>query len=85
MCLLKKDQVRDFKEDQLESIASLNVHARSARQMTVYYNIFKYSGRQNGKKIHRHPSSWLAHLPKGLSRRAKWPNHAKTISWTYSI
>ncbi len=47
--LLKKEQVRDFKEDQLENIASLNVSGRSARQMTVYYNILNILGDRMGK------------------------------------
>ena len=42
--LLKKDQVKDFKEDQLESNKSINLSGRSDRQMIVYYNILNILG-----------------------------------------
>ena len=47
--LLKKDQVKDFKEDQLEDIASVNVAGRSNRQMTAYYNVLNILGDRLGK------------------------------------
>lgn len=42
--LLNKDQVKDFKEDQLEVITTKNLSDRSKRQMTVYYNILNILG-----------------------------------------
>lgn len=47
--LLKKDQVKDFKEDQLEEFAPLNVSGRSSRQMTAYYNVLNILGDRLGK------------------------------------
>jgi hypothetical protein len=41
--LLNKDQVKDFKEDQLEVLLQ-NLSDRSKRQMTVYYNILNILG-----------------------------------------
>jgi outer membrane protein OmpA-like peptidoglycan-associated protein len=42
--LLRKDQVKDFKEDQLESFAPLKVSDRSKREMVVYYNVLNILG-----------------------------------------
>jgi len=42
--LLKKNQVADFREDQLEIFAPKKLSGRSDRQMTVYYNILNILG-----------------------------------------
>jgi outer membrane protein OmpA-like peptidoglycan-associated protein len=42
--LLRKDEVNDFKEDQLEVTTPKNLSGRSSRQMTVYYNILNILG-----------------------------------------
>lgn len=42
--LLTKDQVKVFKEDQLQSFAPKNLSGRSDRQMTVYYNVLNILG-----------------------------------------
>jgi outer membrane protein OmpA-like peptidoglycan-associated protein len=42
--LLTKNQVKDFKEDQLETFAPKNLSDRSKRQMTVYYNVLNILG-----------------------------------------
>jgi outer membrane protein OmpA-like peptidoglycan-associated protein len=42
--LLKKEQVIDFKEDQLKVSNSENLSGRSKRQMTVYYNVLNILG-----------------------------------------
>jgi len=42
--LLRKDQVKEFKEDQLEVTANVELSARSKRQMTVYYNVLNILG-----------------------------------------
>jgi len=47
--ILKKDQVRDFKEDDLEMNAPQNLSGRSERQMKVYYNILNILGDRMGK------------------------------------
>ena len=47
--LLKKDQVKDFKEDQLEVFKPKRLPGRSARQMIVYYNILNILGDRMGK------------------------------------
>lgn len=42
--LLTKDQVKDFKEDQLEVFTPKKLSDRSKRQMTVYYNVLNILG-----------------------------------------
>jgi len=46
---LKKDQVKEFKEDDLEMNAPQNLSGRSDRQMKVYYNILNILGDRMGK------------------------------------
>jgi len=48
--LLNKDQVKDFKEDQVEVFSpSTEVAGRAKREMTVYYNILNILGDRMGK------------------------------------
>ena len=47
--LLRKDQVKDFKEDQVELFTPKNLSGRSARQMVVYYNVLNILGDRMGK------------------------------------
>jgi len=47
--LLRKDQVKDFKEDQLEGLTPKELTGRSKRQMTVYYNLLSILGDRMGK------------------------------------
>ncbi|RTZ05039.1 OmpA family protein [Flavobacterium sp. GSP6] len=42
--ILTKDQVKDFKEDQLEVFVPKKLSDRSKRQMTVYYNVLNILG-----------------------------------------
>lgn len=42
--LLKKSEVKDFKEDQVQFNTPKNMSGRSERQMTVYYNILNILG-----------------------------------------
>ncbi len=42
--LLRKDQVKDFREDQLEVFTPKELTGRSKRQMTVYYNVLNILG-----------------------------------------
>ena len=42
--LLKKDEVKDFREDQLEMVTPINQSGRSERQMNVYYNVINILG-----------------------------------------
>ncbi|HZL08570.1 MAG TPA: outer membrane beta-barrel protein [Prolixibacteraceae bacterium] len=41
---LRKDQVKDFKEEQVELFTPENLSGRSARQMIVYYNVLNILG-----------------------------------------
>ena len=47
--LLTKDQVKDFKEDQLEVFTPKELSGRSKRQMIVYYNVLNILGDRMGK------------------------------------
>lgn len=42
--LLKKDDVKDFREDQLETANPENMSGRSNRQMDIYYNVLNILG-----------------------------------------
>ncbi|MCX6236661.1 MAG: OmpA family protein [Bacteroidia bacterium] len=42
--LLRKDQVKEFREDQLEVFTPKELSGRSKRQMTVYYNVINILG-----------------------------------------
>lgn len=48
--LLRKDQVADFKEDQLKVSSTENLSGRSDRQMIVYYNVINILGDRMQKK-----------------------------------
>jgi hypothetical protein len=47
--LLTKDQVKDFKEEQLEVFTPKHLSGRAQRQMTVYYNVLNILGDRMGK------------------------------------
>ncbi|HWS00809.1 MAG TPA: OmpA family protein, partial [Prolixibacteraceae bacterium] len=47
--LLRKDQVKDFKEDQLEVFTPKKLSGRAQRQMTVYYNVLNILGDRMGR------------------------------------
>jgi outer membrane protein OmpA-like peptidoglycan-associated protein len=51
--LLTKDQVKDFKEDRLEVFTPKTLSGRSARQMTVYYNVINILG----DRLQRNPKA----------------------------
>ena len=51
--LLNKDQVKDFKEDQLEVFAPKTLSDRSKRQMIVYYNVLNILG----DRMQKNPSA----------------------------
>lgn len=53
--LLKKNQVADFKEEQLEVFVPKNLSGRSDRQMTAYYNIMNILG----DRMNKNPSSTI--------------------------
>ncbi|TRX01504.1 OmpA family protein [Flavobacterium gawalongense] len=53
--LLTKDQVKDFKEDQLEVFVPKNLSDRSKRQMIVYYNVLNILG----DRMQKNPSSTI--------------------------
>lgn len=47
--LLEQNQVKDFKEDQLEVFTPKSLSGRSEREMTVYYNVLNILGDRMGK------------------------------------
>jgi outer membrane protein OmpA-like peptidoglycan-associated protein len=47
--VLTKDQVKEFKEDRLETFAPKRLSGRAARQMTVYYNLLNILGERMQK------------------------------------
>ncbi|OFY49395.1 MAG: flagellar motor protein MotB [Bacteroidetes bacterium GWF2_49_14] len=47
--LLRKDQVKDFKEDQVELYTPKDFTGRSKREMVIYYNILNILGDRMGK------------------------------------
>jgi len=47
--LLTKNQVKDFKEDNLERFPPKNLTGRSGRQMVIYYNVLNILGDRMGK------------------------------------
>ena len=53
--LITKDQVKDFKEDQLEVFTPKKLSGRSSREMIVYYNVLNILGDRMGKE----PSSTI--------------------------
>jgi len=46
---LRQDQVKDFKEDQLEVLVPKSLSGRSRRSMVVYYNVLNILGDRMGK------------------------------------
>ena len=53
---LKKSEVQNFKEDQLETYVPKNMSGRADRNMTVYYNILNILG----DRMQKHPSSKIS-------------------------
>lgn len=53
--MLRKNQVQDFKEDQLEVFKPKTLPGRSAREMTVYYNVLNILG----DRMEENPSSTI--------------------------
>ncbi len=51
--LLTKDQVKDFKEDRMETFTPKKLSGRAARQMTVYYNVLNVLG----DRMQRNPTA----------------------------
>ncbi len=70
--LLRKDQVKDFKEDQLDVFVPKNQSGRSARQMVVYYNVINILGDRMG----RNPMS----LIRLVGSSAKGPKDGKLMA-----
>ncbi len=53
--ILRKDQVKDFKEDQLEVFTPKKLSGRSDREMTVYYNVLNILG----DRMQKNPESTI--------------------------
>ena len=68
--LLSKDQVKEFKEDQLEVFKPKRLSGRSDRQMIVYYNVLNILGDRMGKNpsaVVRLTGSSAEGIPDGLA------------------
>lgn len=70
--LLNKNQVKDFKEDQVELFTPANLSGRSDRQMIVYYNILNILG----DRMVKNPSSSV----KLVGSSEKGPDDARTMA-----
>lgn len=70
--LLSKSQVKEFKEDQLETYRPKKVSGRSDRSMTVYYNILNILG----DRMQKNPSSTITLI--GASE--KGPEDSKVMA-----
>lgn len=70
--LLRNDQVKDFKEDQLEVFAPKTLAGRSKRAMVVYYNVLNILGDRMGKN----PASTI----KLVGSSEKGPEDARAMS-----
>ena len=67
--LLTKDQVKDFKEDQLEVFTPKKLSGRSERQMIVYYNVLNILGDRMGKN----PSATITLVGSSMKgRKTDW-------------
>ncbi|MCX6320550.1 MAG: OmpA family protein [Bacteroidia bacterium] len=68
--LLKKDQVKDFREDRLEVFTPKYLSGRSDRQMTVYYNVINILGDRmikNPLAVVRLSGASMEGIPHGLA------------------
>lgn len=68
--LLRKDQVKDFREDRLEVFTPKYLSGRSDRQMTVYYNVINILGDRmirNPSAIVRLAGASMEGIPDGLA------------------
>lgn len=70
--LLNKNQVKDFKEDQLETTKPINLSGRSDRGMVVYYNILNILG----DRMQKNPSTTI----KLVGSSEKGPEDAKVMA-----
>jgi outer membrane protein OmpA-like peptidoglycan-associated protein len=68
--LLTKDQVKEFKEDRLETFKPKRLSGRSDRQMIVYYNVLNIVGDRMGRNpsaIVRLTGASMEGIPDGLA------------------
>ena len=70
--MLKKEEVKDFREDQLEMVTPINQSGRSERQMIVYYNVINILG----DRMIKNPSTTIVLV--GSSE--KGPKEAKEMA-----
>ena len=70
--LLKKEEVKDFREEQLEMVTTINQSGRSERQMNVYYNVINILG----DRMIKNPSTTITLV--GSSE--KGPQEAKAMA-----
>ena len=70
--LLNKNQVKDFKEDQVQFSTPKNASGRSERQMVVYYNVINILG----DRMQKNPSSTI----KLVGSSEKGPDDGRTMA-----
>ncbi len=75
--LLKKEEVKDFREDQLEMVTPINQSGRSERQMNVYYNVINILG----DRMIKNPSTTIVLV--GSSE--KGPKDGKEMAQTMKL
>jgi len=75
--LLRKDQVKDFREDQLEIFTPKDLTGRSKRQMTVYYNVINILG----DRMVKNPST----VVRLTGASVKGPKEGKQMAETVKI
>ena len=73
--LLKKEQVKEFKEDQVELFTPVNMSERSSRQMIVYYNLLNILG----DRMVKNPNTKIKLLGSSLSGVADAELMAKSV------
>lgn len=70
--LLNKDQVKDFKEDQVQFSTSNTISGRSERQMLVYYNVINILG----DRMQKNPTSTI----KLVGSSEKGPDNGRAMA-----
>ena len=78
--LLRKDEVKDFREDQLEVFTPKELTGRSKRQMTVYYNVLNILG----DRMIKYPTSSVTMTGSSMQGAADGKEMAETTK-TYLV
>ena len=73
--LLQKEEVKDFREDQLQMVTPLNQSGRSERQMTVYYNVLNILG----DRMIKNPSTTITLVGSSNTNTAEGKEMAESV------